>query len=87
MSGVTTPKHVEQFTNINKLYIVVCVCASCWTISDIYFTMHGPSNIIYMINYFMLYTQVLIDFVTFKPTILTTILSEVFFANEKPLSN
>jgi hypothetical protein len=26
------PKHVEQFTDINKLYIV----ASCWTIVDIY---------------------------------------------------
>jgi hypothetical protein len=45
-------KHVEQFTNINKLYIVVCacvcVCASCWTTIDIYFTMHGPSNILYL---------------------------------------
>jgi hypothetical protein len=34
-------KHVEQFTNINELYIV----AFFWTIIDMYFTMHGPSNI------------------------------------------
>jgi hypothetical protein len=26
------PKHVQQFTDINKQYIV----ASCWTIIDIY---------------------------------------------------
>jgi hypothetical protein len=26
------PKHIEQFTDINKLYIVV----SCWTAIDIY---------------------------------------------------
>jgi hypothetical protein len=32
-------KHAEKFTNVNKLYIV----ASCWTIIDMYFTMHGPS--------------------------------------------
>jgi hypothetical protein len=38
------PKYVEQFTNINKLYIV----ASCWTLIDIYFMMHGPSNIKYI---------------------------------------
>jgi len=35
------PKHVEQFTDINKLYIV----ASCWIIIDTYYTMHGPLNI------------------------------------------
>jgi len=34
-------KHVEQFTDINKLYIV----AACWTIIDIYFAMHGPLNV------------------------------------------
>jgi len=35
------PKHVERFTDINKLYIV----ASFWTIIGIYFTMHGPLNV------------------------------------------
>jgi len=35
------PKHVERFTDINKLYIV----ASCRTIIGIYFTMHGPLNV------------------------------------------
>jgi len=37
------PKHVERFTDINKLGIV----ASCWTITGtyIYFTMHGPLNV------------------------------------------
>ena len=35
------PKHIEQFTDINKLYIV----ASCWIITDTYYTMHGPLNI------------------------------------------
>ena len=35
------PKHVEQFTDINKLYIV----ASCWTVIAIYFKMHGPLNV------------------------------------------
>ena len=34
-------KHVEQFANINKLYIV----ASCWIIIDAYYAMHGPLNI------------------------------------------
>ena len=34
-------KHVEQFTDINKLYIV----AYYWTFIDIYFTMHGPLNV------------------------------------------
>jgi len=31
----------EQFADINKLYIV----ATCWTITDIYYAMHGPLNI------------------------------------------
>jgi len=35
------PKHVQRFTDINKLYIV----ASCWTINGTYFTMHGPLNV------------------------------------------
>jgi len=35
------PKHVEQFTDINKLYIVT----SCWIIIDTYYAMHGPLNI------------------------------------------
>ena len=35
------PKHVEQFTDINKLYIV----ASCWTNIGIYFTIHGPLSV------------------------------------------
>ena len=39
------PKHVEQFTDINKLDIV----ASCWIITAIYYTMHGPVNIKFMI--------------------------------------
>jgi hypothetical protein len=34
------PKHVEQFTDIHKLYIV----ASCWTVVDTYYTTHGPLN-------------------------------------------
>jgi hypothetical protein len=34
-------KHVEQSANINKLYIV----ASCWTIIDIYFMIHGTWSI------------------------------------------
>jgi len=34
------PKHVEQFTDINKLYIVT----SCWIIIDTYYTTHGPLN-------------------------------------------
>ena len=34
-------KHVEQSTDINKLYIVT----SCWTIIDTYYTMHGDLNI------------------------------------------
>jgi len=32
------PKHVQRFTDVNKLYII----ASCWTIIGIYFTMHDP---------------------------------------------
>ena len=39
--GRCQPKHVERFTDINKLYIV----ASCWAIIGIYFTMHGPLNV------------------------------------------
>jgi len=35
------PKHVEWFTDINKLYIV----ASCWVIIGKYVTMHGPLNV------------------------------------------
>jgi hypothetical protein len=35
------PKYVQQFTDINKLYIV----ASCWIIIATYYTMHGPLNI------------------------------------------
>ena len=35
------PKHVEQFADINKLYIV----SSCWIIIDIYYAMHWPINI------------------------------------------
>ena len=35
------PKHVEQFADINKLYIV----ASCWIIIDTYYAMHGQLNI------------------------------------------
>jgi len=34
-------KHVEQFADINKLYIVV----SCWIIIDTYYVMHRPLNI------------------------------------------
>jgi len=37
------PKHVEQFADINKL----CIVASCWTIIDTYYAMHGPLNIKY----------------------------------------
>jgi len=37
------------------------------------------------INYCMLHTQIFIDFVTFKPTILATILSEIFCAKIKSL--
>ena len=35
------PKRVEQFADINKLYIV----ASCWIIVNTYYAMHGPLNI------------------------------------------
>jgi len=35
------PKHVEQLTDINKLYSV----ASCWAVIATYYTMHGPLNI------------------------------------------
>ena len=35
------PKHVEQFAEINKLYIV----ESCWIIIDTYYAMHGPLNV------------------------------------------
>jgi len=35
------PKHVERFTDINKLYVV----ASCWVIISIYFTMYGTFNV------------------------------------------
>jgi len=35
------PKHVEQFADINKLYIVT----SCWTVIDTYYAMHGSLNI------------------------------------------
>ena len=35
------PKHVEQLADINKLHIV----ASCWTIIDTNYAMHGPYNI------------------------------------------
>jgi len=35
------PKHVEQLTDINKLYIF----ASCWIIIAIYYMMHRPLNI------------------------------------------
>jgi len=34
-------KHVEQFADINKLYIV----AFCWIIIDTYYVMHGPLKI------------------------------------------
>jgi len=37
------PKHVERFTDINKMYIA----ASCWIIIDTYYTLHGPLNIKY----------------------------------------
>jgi len=33
--------YTEQFTNINKLYIV----ASCWMIIAIFYTMHEPLNL------------------------------------------
>jgi len=39
------PKHVEQFEYINKMYIA----ASCLIIIDIYYAMHGPLNIKYII--------------------------------------
>ena len=39
------PKHVEQLTDINKLY----TGASCWIIIAIYYTMHGPLNIKFLI--------------------------------------
>ena len=39
-------KHVERFTDINKLYTV----ASCWTIIGIYFMMHGPLNVKFSTN-------------------------------------
>ena len=32
---------MERFTDINKRYVV----ASCWTVTGIYFTMHGPLNV------------------------------------------
>ena len=35
------PKHAEQFTDINELYIV----ASCWIIIATCYTMYGPLNI------------------------------------------
>ena len=35
------PKHVEQFADINKMYII----ASCWIIIDTYYAMYGPMNI------------------------------------------
>ena len=35
------PETCRAVTDINKLYIV----ASCWTITDTYYTMHGPLNI------------------------------------------
>jgi len=35
------PKQVEQFADINKLYIV----ATCWIIIDTNYAMHGPMNI------------------------------------------
>jgi len=35
------PKQVEQFADINKLYID----ASCWIITDTYYAVHGPLNI------------------------------------------
>ena len=34
-------EHVEQFADINKLYIV----AFCWIIINTYYVMHGPLNI------------------------------------------
>ena len=34
-------KHVEQYADINKLYIA----ASCWIIIDTYYAIHGPLNI------------------------------------------
>jgi len=39
-------KHLEQITDINKLYIV----ASCWTIIDTYYAMHGPLNLKYSLH-------------------------------------
>jgi hypothetical protein len=44
------PKHEEQFTNTNKLYIVT----SFWKIIDIYFTRHGPSNVKHILHHSVL---------------------------------
>jgi len=41
------PKHVERFTDINKRYTV----ASWWTIIGIYFMMHGPQNVKFIVFY------------------------------------
>jgi len=41
MGGDTTRNNVEQFVDINKLYIV----AFCWIIIDTHYVMHGPLNI------------------------------------------
>lgn len=38
-------------------------------------------------HYFMLHTQVLVDFTKFKQIILQTTWSEKFYSSEKPLSN
>ena len=46
------PKHVEQFTDINKLYIV----ASWWIIIGTYCTMHGPLNIKLCYDNFLKYS-------------------------------
>ena len=37
----TRPKHVERFTEINKLWNVV----SCWLYSANILAMHGPMNV------------------------------------------
>ena len=42
-------KYVEQFTVINKLYIV----ASCWIITETYYAMHGPLNIKFILVIFV----------------------------------
>ena len=42
------PKHVEWFTDINKLYVVT----SCWIIIDTYYEMHRPVNIKYSRSFF-----------------------------------